>query len=380
MVDSLADNADRVSRRSLSTRRKALFATVVVLAVTGLAELSARALTQSPAESSRFHQMNEIVVLLGTDRSDLMMEPDAERFWKLKSEIYIDEATNQLWPGRVSNSLGFRGPEFEMEKNPDVFRVVCFGDSSTFGIGSRVEDTWPAMLEQQLNARGDGRIYEVINAGVPGYTSWQGLKHMQQELPRLQADLVFASYANNDFWRWDGRTDREQEKRLEQNRSLAVLRRSRLFALTESWMGSWQAEPEQEWAWQASMNYFKPEEDWTPRVPLNEFRENMNAMADLCERHNAELILVAWPDKPQASGQAGVRLEYQKVLWEIAMQRGLSVSDVVSNFQKNRAWSVNTYIPNDIVHVDRKGNGLAAESAEKAVPRYRISSGAMQAN
>ena len=43
------------------------------------------------------------------------------------------------------NQLGFRGDDFEPEKDDDVFRVLCLGSGSTYGIGASSDAaTWPA--------------------------------------------------------------------------------------------------------------------------------------------------------------------------------------------------------------------------------------------
>ena len=89
------------------------------------------------------------------------------------------------------------------------------------------------------------------------------------------------------------------------------------------------------------------------------------------------LILVKWPDQPQAAGQWSTRIAYQQVLDEIAAERSLQVSDVVKLFQDNRSWSVHTYVPNDIVHVNRAGNALAAIAARDAIQRIELRNAAL---
>ena len=67
------------------------------------------------------------------------------------------------------NQYGMRGPAVPVEKGPGVFRIVCLGDSITFGEGVRYADTYPAKLGELLSAATPGRRVEVINAGVQGY-------------------------------------------------------------------------------------------------------------------------------------------------------------------------------------------------------------------
>ena len=363
-------------RQTRSVRFKLLSGLLVAAVALLSLEVVTRAFISEP-ENSRFQQINEIVVFLGTQKSDLMLDFDSERFWKLKPNVVINDANNSFWQGTVSNSLGFRSEEFELERRPESLRVVCFGDSSTFGIGSRMEHTWPSQLEALIENSmqfSDADFIEVINAGVPGYSSYQGLQHMRQEIDRLQPDVVLASYANNDFWHWDQTTDAEHASRLSAaNGTRRLLMNSRVVQLVADFSDHWQAtskltddavpSPNQHWAEAATSNYVSPLHEWIRRVPLDSFRNNVNDMADLCEARKLPLIFVKWPDQPQTLGRWSPRIEYQEVLEDVASERGLGIADVVAVFQENRSWASRTYIPNDIVHVNRDGNRLAASAA-----------------
>ncbi len=73
------------------------------------------------------------------------------------------------------NSLGFRGPDYAIPAPPGTFRILALGDSYTFGMGVHEQDTFAAQLESRLNAaavvRGQPIRYEVVNAGVGGYST-----------------------------------------------------------------------------------------------------------------------------------------------------------------------------------------------------------------
>ena len=94
-------------------------------------------------------------------------------------------------------------------------------------------------------------------------------------------------------------------------------------------------------------------------------------MADMCEQRSLPLILVKWPDQPQAAGKWSPRIAYQNVLEVIAAERTLQIAEVVRLFQDNRGWSVGTYVPKDIVHVKGNGNRLAAMAARDAIELVR---------
>lgn len=86
------------------------------------------------------------------------------------------------------NSLGLRDREICIEKG-DKYRILCFGDSWTFGWGVNVENSWPKKLEQYLLANGFENI-EVINCGQGGQYTSTYKKHMEKAVPLLKPDLV----------------------------------------------------------------------------------------------------------------------------------------------------------------------------------------------
>ncbi len=96
-----------------------------------------------------------------------------------------------------TNEDGFRTPPFAQHKPPGVFRIACLGDSSTFGMNVEEVDNYPSLLRKKLEALYPGR-FEVINLGIPGFTSRQGLELLRQEVVALEPDLVTFAFGTND--------------------------------------------------------------------------------------------------------------------------------------------------------------------------------------
>jgi lysophospholipase L1-like esterase len=94
------------------------------------------------------------------------------------------------------NSLGLRGPAVTIAKPLGVRRVLCLGDSCTFGAAH----PYPEMLQQLLDQHAPGR-FEVLNGGVIGYTSLHGLEWFERELSELRPDVVTLYFGWNDMWR-----------------------------------------------------------------------------------------------------------------------------------------------------------------------------------
>lgn len=79
-----------------------------------------------------------------------------------------------------TNSQGFRGPEVGQKAG---FRIVCLGDSVTFGWGVTHAQSYPARLGEALGV-------EVINTGVPAMKPSSMAAFASTALAELQPDLV----------------------------------------------------------------------------------------------------------------------------------------------------------------------------------------------
>ncbi|NHZ85973.1 MAG: hypothetical protein GWP19_08840, partial [Planctomycetia bacterium] len=99
------------------------------------------------------------------------------------------------WVANI-NSLGLRDREINIEKG-DKYRILCFGDSWTFGYGVNIENSWPKVLEQYLLTNGFKNI-EVINCGRPGQFTGTYKKFMEKTVPLLKPDLVLVGVLQLD--------------------------------------------------------------------------------------------------------------------------------------------------------------------------------------
>ncbi len=99
------------------------------------------------------------------------------------------------------NEDGFRGPSVTRRKDPGVFRIVCLGGSTTYNPNVSADETWSAELEALLNASdrtGAIERYEVVNAGVPGYTTVESLINFSLRMVEYEPDAVLVYHAMND--------------------------------------------------------------------------------------------------------------------------------------------------------------------------------------
>lgn len=97
------------------------------------------------------------------------------------------------------SSQGLRDREYP-PKQPGEYRILMLGDSFTMGVGVRLEDTIPKVLERMLRERLNNDGISAINAGCGGYGPWQERGRMHERGLPLEPDLVILQILpNNDI-------------------------------------------------------------------------------------------------------------------------------------------------------------------------------------
>src|SRR5712692_5108597 len=157
--------------------------------------------------------------------SQLILEPDAALIWRNTPNAhrrYVDIFSpvwraedrvallhrftptlppafrqNPVWEISL-NSEGDRGPDIAGAKRPAAIRIACIGDSWTFGMNVNQDRTYPGRLAALLRERHPSADIEMMDFGVLGYSSYQGLQLLKRRVLALDPDVVVVGFGMND--------------------------------------------------------------------------------------------------------------------------------------------------------------------------------------
>lgn len=227
----------------------------------------------------RLGQFAEVVASKYRLQFEEVFVSDPELFWRLAPDVVLPDDAWPL-PGRVSNGQGLR-EEYEVaaDKPRGVLRCLCLGDSCTFGYGVARSDAWVARAEALLAAALPGQRVECLNAGVPGYSLYQGERRLELEGFGYRPDVVVLNFGWNDMIPWDGAGDIEHRQRIAAARPPSPLDASRLAQL----------------AWSAMRRIDDEAAPGNrPRLLPHEFRERLERVHAATRERGVDLLLLVW--------------------------------------------------------------------------------------
>ena len=178
------------------------------------------------------------------------------------------------------NGFGFKGPDIELPKPANTFRIVTIGDSCTWG-SDQDYFTYPRALERTLNeqvqAAGCPLKVEVVNAGVLGYNYERVLQRIDEYLA-VDPDLVTLYLGWN---RTIGRAD--PKKNLSLYRNLALYRIFYHFVINRSQAGITED--------YASQTFYEPDDPALEEFKNYSFEHDLhdlNELVNIIKNHNSQ--------------------------------------------------------------------------------------------
>jgi lysophospholipase L1-like esterase len=325
-------------------RRKLLFAIITVITFFGAAEGIARVFV-APPDPQLHRQHSQIIQTLGLPALNDTMIADPILFWRLRPGLNHKRIEGRIRESAIDFTLsttneGMRGTA-PSERAP-AYRVLALGDSTTFGLGVNDEETWPAVLERMLREK-TGRDVQVLNAGVPGYSAFQGLRYLREQGLSVHPDLVVATFGFNDADSWSARSDIETSRALAIQGWEAPLLHSRLYTGLKGLVPAANPPPSTEAK--------------RPRLSPREFYDTLSAIRDECASRSVSLVLVVWPYAAQKNSGDGRLILAQPVMTAFGSKNSVPVVNLVNTFT---ASTERLFL--DHVHANAAGCRRAAEA------------------
>jgi lysophospholipase L1-like esterase len=119
------------------------------------------------------------VKFLGQDGPPEGTVPDPDLLWRRLPEGGHDPI----------HETGIRGDLFSPRAGRDL-RILCVGDSCTFGLAVLMSEGWGHVLDRRIQARLPDACVETALAAAPGYTTHQDLALVRRHAGLLRADVT----------------------------------------------------------------------------------------------------------------------------------------------------------------------------------------------
>ena len=262
------------------------------------------------------------------DRYVLFTSIDPKEFAWTQHPYLVYYPTPNYQKGQTyHNSLGYRNDEISLEKPGNVYRIVALGGSSTYDV--TIQDnkkTFTAQLEKLLKEKYGYPNVEVVNAGVPGYNSWEILINLEFRVLDLDPDLVIIYENTNDVharlvepsaYRGDD-SGRRQSWQIppvpvwEHSALLRILSRMTNFTRQVSVDDFVSSPTFLSWPYESRLM----ENDADPATILEKnppiyFRRNLENMIAISEEHDIDVLFVTWAYSPYLNDYAS-KAYYQK--------------------------------------------------------------------
>jgi lysophospholipase L1-like esterase len=175
-----------------------------------------------------------------------------------------------------TNALGLRGGAV---RDDGAKRILALGDSCTWGSGVAETDAYPAVLQRDLDEGSRPPGYQVINAGIPGYTVHQGLLYAREHWLALHPDIVIIAFGFNDA------------ARLGDIETLLASSRARLSLLRlDDVLADWSVF----YRWQRAKRYepLAPEDE--PRLTADKYERELEELVRLVIARGAKPVLLVF--------------------------------------------------------------------------------------
>jgi lysophospholipase L1-like esterase len=284
-------------------------------------------------------------------------------FWRVRPNL-----KEVVWDFTVvsTNAQGLRHEGDIGRKSAGGFRIVCLGDSVTFGYRVPLvfpekpheyapdQLPYPLLLEKRLRETNPGRRIEVIPLAMPAYTTYQGLNWLRRDIDSLQPDVVTACFGWNDVCL------RPVPDRL----SMPV---DWIHVTVRSLMSHSQALIQfSRWRHtQKARTVASNPPPTTPRVAQNEYVANLLEIARIARAHGAQSLLIApvYRDAVADRAEAARIKQYRDALRVAAGSNAVPYLEIPELMETN--YPANDNLFGELIHPNYQGHQVMARELFK---------------
>jgi len=268
------------------------------------------------------------------------------------------------------NERGWRGP-LALETKSRL-RVACLGDSCTYGVFiKKSKETYPGQLQYLLKENHRFSV-EVLNFGLNGYNTFQGVELLRDDVAKAKPDVAILYYGWNDRTRVVGYFNYPERIRFLSSIYFKSNTVRLFYLLTDGWL--------QNARYSRKLNSLLGERVKKHPLTLQQVEDNLHEFIKLSRDNNITPLFVTAPwgggdlaqqRKTYASLSAASRRglspvdlvyslhnidQYNELVRRIARREGVTLVDLAELFEKiPEAEQASYFYPNDRMHPSEIG-------------------------
>jgi len=259
--------------------------------------------------------------------------------------------------GEYDESLFWRlknlKPDFETESGKNSLKIMCLTDSVSVMYGGK---GYPNILQDLLTNAIPRKNPIVFNGGVPGYTSFQGLKYFTNELLFYKPDIVTVCYGWNDHWQSGNKLPDKLQKSPKNTFIRNIISNSRILNLINSL------------AMKIAQSLYKGiGSEQFVRVPIEDYKYNLSKFADICKNKNILIIFMTSPYLDSSYSWIPMHRRYNSIVRHIAKEKNIPIIDFEEVFKKRKDLFIDP--ENDKCHYNWEGSKIVAQELADTIVR-----------
>ncbi|MFC1708845.1 SGNH/GDSL hydrolase family protein [Candidatus Omnitrophota bacterium] len=247
-------------------------------------------------------------------------------------------------------------PDFKTVSGKESLKIICLSDSVSIMNGDK---DYPNILQVLLSKALPKENPIVFNGGVPGYTSFQGLKYFTNELLSYYPDVVIVCYGWNDHWQSSNKLSDKLQKSPKNKFIKNIIGSSRMLSHINAL------------ALKIKQRRYKrvgPEQ--FVRVSLEDYKYNLSEFIDICKNKNILIILMTAPYLDREGEWIPLHKEYNSIVRQVALKENVKIIDLVETFVDREDLFIEPKV--DYVHYNWRGSQIVAQALADVISDLKL--------